>query len=433
MARHVDPLRQALAVLAGSAPIIIYLAATSMFTALTPDPAVVRLQLAPPLLLWQPPPEAGSAMATPPPLRSLEVSAPGGSGKAPLMVTVEVKETAATATPTNYADVLVADMAARSTWLLASAGLLLAAVACFLFGVAASWVGAGGMGVAISLLLLGLGGVVGANDGLRANDPLREIVADCGTFGETDRERGGCPLNRIALGTGDNETEPAFFAYGAFDDGTLQAAKARVWWNAVIGTAATGLLAGAFGALAWPASSPSAENLRRRRLCYFLALGAGAALLSFAVAATHALFHWASALVQPEASAQLAALASTSTGQWGFVYTTILVASGGATALALHLAIDDAAAAATAAPNGASRTVARTASADAPAHSEEEEKGKEKEKEKGPSPPEQPSYADWLKNERLGFEPLKALAALLLTIAPLATSPLLDALKAAIG
>lgn len=408
-----------LAVFATLAPVVLYLSSAWMFNGLTPDPVVLREQLAPAALLWQPNPATTDA-AKERPVGSFEATAPREGDADPLVVSVEIKAVEASpaaAKPTEYGDVFAADMAARSRWLLASMGLTLAAVGCGLFGAAA--LGRNGWPWVVSPVLLALGVVMGicvVGPWRDSVDPLRAIVADCNEFNPESQPDGGCLLNRIAHGSDDDLT----YTYGAFDTDTLTAVRWIVGWNAAIGTGAAGFLAGAFGALAWPAAEQSSAeqtpaDLRRRRRCYFLVLGAGAALLSFAVAATHAFYNWASALVWPPASTQLAALASTNSGQWGFVYTMILVAAAGATALALHSAIN--AAADQAAKN---KQEAENAAATGDAAQKA-------------AAAAMPSFDDWLKQERLAFDPLKALAALLMTAAPLATSPLLDALKAAIG
>ena len=139
------------------------------------------------------------------------------------------------------------------------------------------------------------------------------------------------------------------------------------------------------------AISGSSMILRRRRRNYFLLLGASALLLSFVVAASHAYYHWGAALVVAADAKYLTSLAGTVSAQWGFLYTVILIVTAGATALSLHQTISEV----------GEKTVENT----------------------------EKSLDTWLKDNGLAFTPASGLSAFLLTLAPLATTPFLDALK----
>jgi hypothetical protein len=122
-----------------------------------------------------------------------------------------------------------------------------------------------------------------------------------------------------------------------------------------------------------------------------LALGTGAVTLSFAVAASHAYYSWAAALVWPPQGDVLAQIASLNATYWGFVYTAMLATAGGYCAYRISTDIESARI-----PEGKKRD-------------------------------------EWLKEQGILFQPADRLVAVVLASAPLLTSPLLDMVKAVAG
>lgn len=409
-----QPFAAALAFVASVAPLVIYgLAMTYVFLPLTPDACEMRADLGkPPGLLVQPAKQTADPKSETPLSRTFKADIKYTVGAFKMAVSAEHgSDKAAAKAPDGPAvtpgDILAADMAARSRWMLASLGLMLTAAVSVLVGL---WVATAAatetvgnsagkpspispsmafrtLGfLAIPLAMALAGGLLGSGEAGagRLADPLREIVADCDASAH-DSPKGGCPLNlaqNMEQGMG-----RASFAEGK----TLANAQNLIWWNATIGTATTGFLAACFGILAWPIAKPGPRALRCRRRNYFLLLGASALLLSFVVAASHAYYHWGAALVVPADAKYLTSLAGTVSAQWGFLYTVILIVTAGATALALHQTINE---------------VGESAVAD----------------------PKTP-LDTWLKDNGLAFTPTSGLSAFLLTLAPLATTPFLDALK----
>ena len=412
-----SPFAGLLAFVASVAPLVIYgLAMTFFFLPLTPDACEMRADLGkPPALLVRPADKAPDRKSETPLSRSFKADIEYTVGAFKMAVSAEhaAGKTAAKLPDSSAmtpGDILAADLAARSRWMLASLGLMLTAGVSVLVGF---WVavtaatettvqtgeGTGKQSsiarcspcktigfLVIPLAMALAGGVLGSEESKagRLADPLREIVADCRALSH-DPQKGGCPLN-LAQNMEHGMGRASFSA-----NKTLSNAQNLIWWNATIGTATTGFLAGCFGILAWPIPKPGPRELRRRRRNYFLLLGASALLLSFVVAASHAYYHWGAALVVAADAKYLTSLAGTVSAQWGFLYTVILIVTAGATALSLHQTISEV----------GEKTVENT----------------------------EKSLDTWLKDNGLAFTPASGLSAFLLTLAPLATTPFLDALK----
>lgn len=105
------------------------------------------------------------------------------------------------------------------------------------------------------------------------------------------------------------------------------------------GMACATVLLALFAALA-VRSSPgrlSPSTLRQRVKWFKTALGLGSVVLILAVATTHGLFHWSSALLAPGAREPLQSLASSSALYWGVIHSLTLVMAAVPTVASIRL------------------------------------------------------------------------------------------------
>ncbi len=366
-------------------PLLIF---QSVFSVFIDDltPAGADLALAPPRFLWQAP-EAASAPAEAGATLRLMLVSEDAAATDPLTIKIGAAEAPPAAEAPKGRDALLSvQLGAAYRFGLASAGLTLAAIAALLAaGVGVLLVMPGRvfwLGLAVALALLGA--YVGYTQ--QWSNPLRQVVADCPDFDPASAMT--CPLNRAAASAATGNV---------FSQTTLENAQFLVSWSAVVGMIASGVLVACFAALAFPIGNgvEAPLELRRRRQGFFLILGLAAVLMSFAVATTHAFYGWSATLVQPPAAEQLQAIASMAASYWGFVFTVVLLVAAGLSAAALG---DEIRRAAEARPEL--------------------------------TPPQ--TRKEWLTQQELAFDPARSLAALMLSVGPLVTSPLLDALKSVI-
>jgi hypothetical protein len=370
-----------LAAFALAAPFAIYFAVMpATIGTLDPEPSMA---LEAPLFIWQPGPAPDAPPPGAPPIATVELRV--GDGETSLEIARPPADAgAATPAAKPPGEVLRAGIEARYRFGLAIAGFLVAAGVGLLLGIATlAQRGRPAWALAGALFLVGLA----VGDRGQWNSPIRGMVADCEAIA-ADTPAGLCPLDRAAATV---PQDPIF------DAATLASARSLVSIASTFGMGSTGGLLACLAVFAWPdrRSRPPAAELRKRRQSFALVLGAAAVMLSFAVATIHAFYHWSSALVWPPLGAELSALASTGAGYWGFLFTAILILAASSSALAIAL------------------DVARAADARHPCDAAAAAKARQ----------------EWLAHNDLAFQPGRGLAGLVMAAGPLATSPLLDALR----
>lgn len=233
----------------------------------------------------------------------------------------------------------------------------------------------GRVGLLVGLAVLPLGATLGVLE--QYNNPVRSHVANCMPgSGQT-----GCPLNLAAERGG-----------GAFSAESLDHVLRLISWNSGVSVAAIALLAICFVYLARVTLPDAAAPARIRNRLRMLTVttGVAAVILACAVATTHGFYHLSPALMAPDDAKAVTALASAGALYWGAVYSTVMVV------IALPAVV----------------SVARDAQNAAEAL--------------GPD-----GHADrqrWMQDQGIRLRLRDAVGAAVATMAPILTSPVLDAL-----
>jgi len=208
--------------------------------------------------------------------------------------------------------VLAADLAARYAVAIPSAMLAMAALASFV--------------AAFAIILRrfdwptrALGAVAGLAGALlgyveQYNNPVRGAVADCPP-GDLDRL---CPLDQAVLRAG---PEASFSGAG------LEQLQLLVHMNSALSVAACCVLGVCFLAIARQADAGGLDpvTLRRRRTALSFTLCLAALILVLSIATTHGYYHFASSLIADAPGRNIGALGSAGASYWGAVYSTVFV------------------------------------------------------------------------------------------------------------